>query len=50
METKKGTGGAISTGSIDELYEKSMAAGALDGKLLGAGCGGFLMFYVHPEK
>lgn len=47
---KKGTGGAISTGSIDELYEKGMASGALGGKLLGAGGGGFLVFYVQPEK
>ena len=47
---KKGTGSAISTGSIDELYEKGMAAGALGGKLLGAGGGGFLVFYVRPEK
>ena len=47
---KKGTGGAVSTGSIDELYEKGMAAGALGGKLLGAGGGGFLVFYVQPEK
>ena len=47
---KKGTGSAISTGSIDELYEKGMAAGALGGKLLGAGGGGFLVFYVQPEK
>lgn len=47
---KKGTGGAVSTGNIDELYEKGMAAGALGGKLLGAGGGGFLVFYVQPEK
>lgn len=47
---KKGTGSAISTGSIDELYEKGMKAGALGGKLLGAGGGGFLVFYVQPEK
>ncbi|WP_323090075.1 kinase [Allobaculum sp. JKK-2023] len=47
---KKGTGTSISTGSIDELYEKGMAAGALGGKLLGAGGGGFLIFYVRPEK
>lgn len=47
---KKGTGGAVSTNSIDGLYEKGMAAGALGGKLLGAGGGGFLMFYVQPEK
>lgn len=47
---KKGTGGAVSTDSIDGLYEKGMAAGALGGKLLGAGGGGFLVFYVQPEK
>lgn len=47
---KKGTGGAISTGSIDELYERGLDAGALGGKLLGAGGGGFLVFYVQPEN
>lgn len=47
---KKSTGGSISTGGIDELYEKGTAAGALGGKLLGAGGGGFLIFYVQPEK
>lgn len=47
---KKGIGSAVSTGSIDELYEKGMKAGALGGKLLGAGGGGFLVFYVQPEK
>lgn len=46
---KKGTGGAVSTDSIDGLYEKGIAAGALGGKLLGAGGGGFLVFYVQPE-
>lgn len=47
---KKQTGGAITTGTIDALYEKGMEAGALGGKLLGAGGGGFLLFYVQPEK
>lgn len=47
---KKGTGAAISTGSIDELYEKGLKAGALGGKLLGAGGGGFLVFYVPDER
>lgn len=47
---KKGTGNAISTGSIDELYSKGIAAGAIGGKLLGAGGGGFLVFYVPKEK
>jgi len=47
---KKGTGSSISTGSIDELYKKGIEAGALGGKLLGAGGGGFLLFYVQPDK
>lgn len=46
---KRGTGKAVSTDNIDILYEKAMAAGALGGKLLGAGGGGFLIFYVRPE-
>lgn len=47
---KRQTGAAISTNSIDELYDKGIAAGALGGKLLGAGSGGFLVFYVQPER
>ena len=34
----------------DGLYEKGIRAGALGGKLLGAGGGGFLVFYVEPDK
>ena len=47
---KRQTGSAVSTNSIDELYKKGMDAGALGGKLLGAGSGGFLVFYVRPER
>ena len=47
---KRQTGAAVSTNSIDELYAKGIAAGALGGKLLGAGGGGFLVFYVAPDK
>ena len=47
---KRQIGSAVSTNSIDELYAKGMTAGALGGKLLGAGGGGFLVFYVQPEK
>ena len=46
---KRQTGSAVSTDSIDALYERGTAAGALGGKLLGAGGGGFLVFYVRPE-
>lgn len=47
---KRQTGAAVSTDNIDGLYEKGIQAGALGGKLLGAGGGGFLVFYVQPEK
>lgn len=46
---KRDTGSRVSTGSIDTLYERGMKAGALGGKLLGAGGGGFLVFYVEPD-
>ena len=47
---KRQTGGSVSTNSIDDLYDKGIKAGALGGKLLGAGGGGFLVFYVQPDK
>lgn len=47
---KRGTGSAVSTDSIDTLYEKAIRAGAIGGKLLGAGGGGFFIFYVEPDK
>ena len=40
----------ISNANIDEIYEAGLSAGALGGKLLGAGGGGFMLFYVSPEK
>lgn len=47
---KRQTGAVVSTNSIDVLYEKGIRAGALGGKLLGAGGGGFMVFYVPREK
>lgn len=40
----------ISTTTIDEIYETGRKAGALGGKLLGAGGGGFMLFFVPPER
>jgi D-glycero-alpha-D-manno-heptose-7-phosphate kinase len=39
----------ISNSSIDEIYEAGVAAGAAGGKLLGAGGGGFMLFFARPE-
>ena len=47
---KRGTGNKVSNNSIDDLYERGIKAGALGGKLLGAGGGGFLLFYVEKDK
>ena len=40
----------ISSSQIDEIYEAGRSAGAIGGKLLGAGGGGFMLFFVPPEK
>lgn len=48
-QLKRQTGAAVTTDSIDGLYRKGIRADALGGKLLGAGGGGFLIFYVQPE-
>lgn len=48
-ELKRGISSSISTDSIDSLYKKAMEAGALGGKLLGAGGGGFLLFFAEPD-
>lgn len=47
---KRGITTKVSTNSIDALYDKAIQAGATGGKLLGAGGGGFLLFYVEKEK
>ena len=47
---KRQTGSEISKDTIDEYYDKGIKAGALGGKLLGAGGGGFLLFYVQKDK
>src|SRR6267378_934383 len=40
----------ISNPLIDEIYEAGRGAGAIGGKLLGAGGGGFMLFFVPPER
>lgn len=47
---KKSLVSEISNSVIDDTYQKAMDAGALGGKLLGAGGAGFMIFYVRPEK
>ncbi len=47
---KKTLAGGISNPAIDEAYETAMRNGAIGGKLLGAGGGGFLLFYVREGE
>ena len=47
---KRQLASGISSSKIDEFYEKALAAGALGGKILGAGGGGFLLLYCPKEK
>jgi D-glycero-alpha-D-manno-heptose-7-phosphate kinase len=47
---KKSLNDGVSTGEIDAWYEAGRAAGATGGKLLGAGGGGFLLFYAPQER
>jgi D-glycero-alpha-D-manno-heptose-7-phosphate kinase len=46
---KRGMSAMISADMIDSWYDKAIKAGALGGKLLGAGGGGFLLFYVPRD-
>lgn len=47
---KKSLTSGISTGIVDEMYNKGIDAGALGGKLLGAGGAGFILFYCPKDK
>lgn len=47
---KRGMSSQITNGDIDRIYETGLKAGALGGKLLGAGGGGFMMFFAAPER
>jgi len=46
---KKSLSSSISTGEISTIYDAALEAGAIGGKLLGAGAGGFFLFFVQPE-
>jgi D-glycero-alpha-D-manno-heptose-7-phosphate kinase len=48
-EYKKKRSGSMSNGQIDEWYELALRSGAVGGKVIGAGGGGFLMFYAEDK-
>ena len=47
---KKRFANGISNSLIDEMYNKAKSAGAIGGKILGAGGGGFMLLYVPQNK
>lgn len=47
---KRSLSDRVSTPEIDHIYEEAMAAGAIGGKILGAGGGGFMLLFAKPEK
>lgn len=49
-QLKRQLAGGISNATIDEIYDIALKAGALGGKLLGAGGGGFMLFFISPHR
>jgi len=49
-QLKRSLTSKITSSSIDDIYAAGLSAGALGGKLLGAGGGGFMLFFVPPER
>ena len=47
---KRSISDRVSTSQIDEIYDRARKHGAIGGKILGAGGGGFILFYVEPER
>lgn len=46
---KKSLSSEVSNNAVDEFYQRALASGAIGGKVLGAGGGGFLLFFVSPS-
>jgi D-glycero-alpha-D-manno-heptose-7-phosphate kinase len=49
-QLKRGMSAEVTNAEIDRIYEVGLRAGATGGKLLGAGGGGFMLFFVEPER
>ena len=46
---KRSISSAVSNGYLDDIYERARTAGAVGGKVVGAGGGGFMLLFVPPE-
>ncbi len=49
-QIKRELGGSVSNPAVDDMYQAALDAGAIGGKLSGAGGGGFMLLFVPPEK
>lgn len=49
-QLKRGFTSSVSNSRVDDIYATAITAGALGGKLLGAGGGGFFLFFVQPRS
>ena len=49
-QLKRGLSAKIAPAFVDDVYQKARRAGAVGGKLLGAGGGGFMLFFAPPER
>ena len=49
-DAKRSLSDSVSNPMVDEMYDEAVRAGALGGKLTGAGGGGFLLLFVPPER
>jgi D-glycero-alpha-D-manno-heptose-7-phosphate kinase len=49
-KAKRGLSAHITNSDVEEIYGEARAAGAIGGKLAGAGGGGFMLLFVHPSK
>lgn len=49
-QLKRGLSKSISNDDIDSIYNRGLKAGAVGGKLCGAGGGGFLLFFIEPDR
>src|SRR5207247_9919897 len=49
-QAKKGLSSDVSNSDVDQMYREARAAGAIGGKLMGAGGGGFMLLFVPPDQ
>jgi D-glycero-alpha-D-manno-heptose-7-phosphate kinase len=49
-QAKRSLSSVVSNGHVDDIYQRALAAGALGGKITGAGGGGFMLLFVPPER